>query len=340
MKNTTQLFKINKTTTTFLKGIAILFVLFGHQAYIFNSGAFGVNIFLIISGYGIFSSYLKNNNKNYFAKKIKKVYLPYLMVTITTLLFYVYSVRYKISKKIILFSLLGLDFTYIYDKTMWYISFIFYQYILFYIICFILSKINLKKFKENSNIKHYLIIFLDFILNIIIYKYISIYNVWSEAAGVFLYIYAFPIGLFISKIGTIKINKQKKEFIVRTVLWMLLIILFCFYSNTSSNKTYIVYAIALPLFLIFLNELKLFKFKNKYIEFFGKYSYDIYLWEGFILTNRNKWFYGFKYQILIDIVATIVIIVISVYFKKIIIDYFLNFKERNFDSSIYKIRIK
>src|SRR5574344_67496 len=137
MNKKEELFNIDRTAMLSLKGLAILLVLLGHMDYIYRAGAFGVNLFLILSGYGIFCSYLKNSNKFYFKKKILKIYLPYIMVSIFSILYYIYTNRLDFSEKTIVFSLLGLDFSYIYDGSMWYISFIFAEYIIFYITCIV-----------------------------------------------------------------------------------------------------------------------------------------------------------------------------------------------------------
>lgn len=52
--------KMSKEITNSLKGIAILFVLFGHTNFLDSSGAWGVHIFLLLSGYGLECSYQKN----------------------------------------------------------------------------------------------------------------------------------------------------------------------------------------------------------------------------------------------------------------------------------------
>lgn len=58
-------FYISRNNTNILKGIAIFFVLFGHMGYIDNGGAWGVHIFLIISGYGVFNSASNNELNEY-----------------------------------------------------------------------------------------------------------------------------------------------------------------------------------------------------------------------------------------------------------------------------------
>ena len=81
--NKEKLLNLDNNKSLFLKGIAILLVLIGHTfGSNYKLGVFGVNLFLILSGYGIYKSFNKNGLKDYFKKKIEKVYIPYLLVTI------------------------------------------------------------------------------------------------------------------------------------------------------------------------------------------------------------------------------------------------------------------
>lgn len=56
---------MKKEDTLALKAIAIIFVLLGHLNYLDSSGAWGVHIFLILSGYGLETSYQWNGLKDY-----------------------------------------------------------------------------------------------------------------------------------------------------------------------------------------------------------------------------------------------------------------------------------
>lgn len=64
-----------QTDTYALKGIAILFVLLGHMGYLDASGAWGVHIFLIVSGYGLYCSEKKSGIDSFWRKRILAVYL-------------------------------------------------------------------------------------------------------------------------------------------------------------------------------------------------------------------------------------------------------------------------
>ncbi|AFQ46138.1 acyltransferase family protein [Desulfosporosinus meridiei] len=135
---------MNKESTEQLKGIAILLVVIGHlfvTKFInttnpaFNYlGAQGVAIFLILSGYGITSSYLtKGMDKSFLGRRLRTVLLPYSLVTLVWFVYdYFRSTVYPL--RTILLSLFGLDFKLTMDGTMWYIFFILMWYFLFYLI--------------------------------------------------------------------------------------------------------------------------------------------------------------------------------------------------------------
>lgn len=133
---------IEKTLSAKIKGIAILMVIFGHMNYIDCAGAWGVHLFLIISGYGITISLEKNSTNKYWEKRIKNVYLPYLLTTIIFLI-----VRLFLGEKISLFSavisLIGFDFGRNLDQTMWYISYIFAWYAIAWLLYILRNKKSL-----------------------------------------------------------------------------------------------------------------------------------------------------------------------------------------------------
>lgn len=135
---------INKQTTEQLKGIAIILVVLGHffvtkfidsSNHAFNYfGAQGVGIFLILSGYGLTASFLKNGiNESFLMRRLRAVLLPYSLVTILWfILDYFKGKMYPIET--IILSVSGFDFQLTMDATMWYISFILMWYLIYFLI--------------------------------------------------------------------------------------------------------------------------------------------------------------------------------------------------------------
>ena len=81
----------------------------------------------------------------------------------------------------------------------------------------------------------------------------------------------------------------------------------------------------MPILLLSLNEFKIFNVKNKFINFLGKYSFDIYLWEGFVLLNYENWIFNFEVKLISDLFYLGLILFVAYYYRKIIINPILNF---------------
>ena len=120
-----------------LRGIAILFVLLGHIGYYVRGGAGGVVLFLVLSGYGLNLSCEKNGLDFFWSKRIRKVFLPYWIVGLFVL------VGWRVtSPRMMLCTLLGLDFGQLADPTMWYISFLLLWYLLYYVLALLTRRIR------------------------------------------------------------------------------------------------------------------------------------------------------------------------------------------------------
>ena len=120
---------LSKDNSALLKGFAIILILLGHLG-IAPTAYYGVAIFLIVSGYGLYISFEKNGLNCFFRKRLFKVLIPYWIVTILWILIdYILELNVY-SKKELLFSFLGF-FNKI-DVTMWFISFIIFWYVCFW----------------------------------------------------------------------------------------------------------------------------------------------------------------------------------------------------------------
>ena len=145
MEKTNGVLEFRRTPSEYIRGIAIVAVVLGHilggtfgiidthTTSIFGIG--GVTAFLLLSGYGLFQSYLKNGlqGKTYWDKKLQKVFTPY---AITTVVFYVYM-RLFIGAPgfpALLKNILCIDYTRTMDATMWYMSFLLLWYVAFFCI--------------------------------------------------------------------------------------------------------------------------------------------------------------------------------------------------------------
>jgi peptidoglycan/LPS O-acetylase OafA/YrhL len=136
--------RLDHVGTLHLKGIAILLVIISHLANLklitlpgmFKfAGAWGVAIFLIVSGYGWSQSYMKDGVGNKFlSRRFKKVLYPYAIVTGVWLLIVAVTQDMIYPVNTIVLSLVGLDFKYTVDPTMWFVTFIALWYLAFYLV--------------------------------------------------------------------------------------------------------------------------------------------------------------------------------------------------------------
>ena len=119
------LFELTKLQSSRMKGIAILLVLFAHIGLVKN-GTGGVALFLFSSGYGLFQSYAAKGMQGYFHKKIVSVYIPYAIVAAMQL--FIFRIT---NIKTIIITMVGLSFGKNVDPTYWYISYLFFWYLVF-----------------------------------------------------------------------------------------------------------------------------------------------------------------------------------------------------------------
>lgn len=269
---------ISKEQTRIIKGIAIGFCVLGHLNIIKNSGAWGVGLFLIISGYGLTKSFYKNGLSKFFEKKIFSVLIPYQLVTIILLIIdKINGENYKFSQVII--SLSGFDFKAVINATMWYIPYIFIWYIVFFMIFKYIKRINNR------------IIFL--VLFSLLLAIVCISGLWNKATGSFLYVFQFPIGVILALFDEKKIimkNYNVKEITFYT-LGISLLLLIVTYGRISNPLVYLINinsVCSIILSLIFLIS----NFKSKILSSIGGISYELYLIESIFLT---KYDFIFKY---------------------------------------------
>lgn len=115
-------------TSTILRGIAILLVIFQHIGGSFGTnlltplGGTGVAIFLVLSGFGLNESFKKKELDYYWRNRIIRVFIPYfILVSIISC----FSENFNI--RTYLLDIFGIKTSY------WYIAFLLKQYILYYI---------------------------------------------------------------------------------------------------------------------------------------------------------------------------------------------------------------
>jgi len=260
--------------STCIKGIAITIIILGHLGNLFDIryftplGAIGVSCFLIVSGYGLSTSYEKNGLKNYWTKKLP-IYMIYVGIEL------IYYVMYwgeftptQIIKDILLISPL--------HPYGWYMNFIAVWYIVFF----------LSKKIRNERIQF---VFLTLIAVIwyVFFRELKAQNAFSFLAGVILYKYR---DCLLSKLEKIKTSLLffslgslflaiKQIYFVRelpVILYKVILIMIC-----------MSYATSLISLISFLQ-----KYNKQSLLFpmysLGLYSYELYLIHAFTILMFQK----------------------------------------------------
>ena len=289
-----------------LRSISVLFVIFYHlYPNIFNGGFLGVDIFFVISGYVITQSLYNSEKKdffsyikNFYARRILRIYpllvLVSLVTILLTLIFFSYSDFDFIFYSFIT-SIFGISNLY-YIKTgrdyfldeidnpflhTWSLGVEEQFYLVYPIILFVL----LKKFPL-ENLK-FLFIFLTLIIiskffslsqrnNEILSFYFPLTRFWELLSGCLLF---FIYKNYKKRILTVKY----KDLTVAVALLIIFILLFTAKNlNLSISLIIVVLCVAT---LILLSNFSLIKIilNNFYVSYVGKISFGLYLWHYPIL---------------------------------------------------------
>jgi len=297
-----------------LKGLAIIFVIFGHLCGmkffdIDNANpiaATGVAIFLFLSGFGLMKSYMKKGiDSNFLYRRVKKVIIPYWIVTIIWIFVDEVFGGIRYNFKNIAMSLVG--FKSPIDSTMWFISYILMFYVCFFV-CF--------KLKKSNSLKLFLLVIVSASISMLIYKI----NLGDISTEYYIHYLPFPIGCFIA-LHSNKLAKyftQRKLLITLSLLCLICSILYVHYiPNVMINiNLYVLTDIVSMIFFILLTLiLSYFNIKLNLLIRIGGLSFYIYLFEGVFLKKYA--ILNFNNKILSLICYLIAIITLSLILDKI-----------------------
>ena len=144
---------LDVTFSNELKGVAILMVIFCHVGYFLTpdhtflyplsvAGGKGVDLFLLLSGFGLTVSALKYKPgiKEFYLKRLTKIFFPMWVVLIGFLVLDWLLLQRTYSSQVIIQSLLGFfpsaDLYKDINSPLWYFTLIFFYYLLFPLIFF------------------------------------------------------------------------------------------------------------------------------------------------------------------------------------------------------------
>lgn len=282
-----------------LRGIAIFFVVLGHlwvhvskiKPQIILSGE-SVSLFLILSGYGLAIS-TKNffiSFKEFCIKRIKRVMLPYWLVTIF-ILFADYLILNRILKfDQLVMTLLGIN-TKIevvnLDYVRWFVTYVLLWYLLFYLF-FI---------KFRSRYSSVLLLIVSFIILPLNYYFLKI--IWWNQ------FFSFPLGCLLAIYFDKFIDFYRKHNILLIIFSIIGVCYVLFYKILMSYESiYSIVTETFPyIFLVYFSEWNSLiisfssliligqflerGFYSNILMYLGKYSYEIFLLHGIFLIKYN-----------------------------------------------------
>ena len=309
----------NKSTKS-LKGLLALFIIFHHVSQKITTGAnfsnfeymgrYIVALFFFLSGYGLYFQYSNDATymENFLRKRLTRIFIPFFV-------FIVIYVIYRAS----LGEVVNVDFflsfwrdhsNIIYNG--WFINSIIVLYVIFYV--------SFKK--KDSKIAIFKLVF--FTLVYIFWKAYQNHGDWEYVS-----IMAFFLGVFWMKDRSLIDKFIEKNYFVLLVSFSILMYVFRHYEvimkNIGITNKYVYYGIVGNLctmifvvyFLLLTNKLN---FSNKYLDFLGNISFEIYMIHGLVMHYLGKFFVSSAVN---DVIYTIVVLLVSIvfayYIKKLII---------------------
>lgn len=203
------LFNISKYRTQ-LMGIAAFWVLAHHMftelyttvsipivTQIFARGNIGVDMFLVVSGMGLYVSITKRNNvMEFYQKRIIKVIIPWLLMSIPYWIF-IYILQENSDFIDFFKDLLGISFWTEGVSTTWYVEFV--------IILYLLYPFIYKVQNRNLTYVNFMII-IAVLINFLIYLFFPSWYIKVDKA-----LTRVPVFLLGSIVGQLLFGKEKKE---------------------------------------------------------------------------------------------------------------------------------
>ena len=309
----------NKSTKS-LKGLLALLIIFHHISQKITTGEnfsnfeymgrYIVALFFFLSGYGLYFQYRNNATymENFLKKRLVRIFIP----------FFVFIVIYVIYRAT-LGEVVNVDFFLSFWKDHsniiyngWFINSIIVLYVIFYV-----SFVN-----KDSKISEYKLVFLTLVY--IFWKAYQDHGDWEYVS-----IMAFLLGVFWMK-NRVSIDKLlEKNYFIFLVSFSILMYVFHYYEDIMKNigitNKYVYYGIVgnlctmvfIVYFILLSNKLN---FSNKYLDFLGDISFEIYMIHGLVMHYLGKFFVSSGVN---DVLYTIVVLFVSIvsayYIKKLII---------------------
>ncbi len=283
----------------FLKGYSIFTIVIFHYLLGINLpapfnkliffGGTGVHLFIVLSGIGLYLSYLKKPEKYgaFVKKRFSKVYIPYILVVLITAAIIVFfpilegSSWYALGGHVFLYKMFDERIIGSYAYPLWFVSMIFQFYFMFYIVIYFKKKIN----NDKAFVLITLAISLGWSLLIAELGKGSL-RVWNSF---FLqYLWEFALGMAIASF----INKKPEfKYEIKPIYILIIGIICCglygalvlLFGDIGKLFNDVPALLGYSAIAIWLYRLKI-KLINEFFLFTGKISYPLYLIHPLILS--------------------------------------------------------
>ena len=273
-------------------------------------GRYIVALFFFLSGYGLYFQYSNNATymENFLRKRLARILIPF---TVFIIIYVIYRATLGEVVNVDFFLSFWRDHSNIVYNG-WFVNSIIVLYVIFYV-----------SFKmKDSKSSFYMLTLLT-----LVYIFLKAYQ--NHGDWEYVSIMAFLLGIFWMK-NRISIDKYIEEnYFVFLVSFSILMYVFRHYEvimkNIGITNKYVYYGIVGNLctmvfvvyFLLLTNKLD---FSNKYLNFLGDISFEIYMIHGLVMHYLGKFFVSSPVN---DVIYTIVVLLVSIvfayYIKKLII---------------------
>lgn len=275
---------LDRDTTDQIRGVAILLIMLGHLSatgrFVLSprAGAWGVTIFLVLSGYGLFRSHTTNGLDDFFRKRFSKVLVPYSIVIAALILIDVFALGMTYPPGNVILALSGFDLKASVDGTMWFISFLLLWYIAFYGI-----------FRTVRTDGQRLLALL-----LVAVALFAVRDAFPAESGAYLHVLDLPFGVLLGMLAVRHeaqgLGWEPLQWWVTSALALALTLSVVFVSRMDADM----FSYVIADFAVMAVVLSLFQLMSASgwgslpLATFGRYSYGMYLLEGAILLKYTS----------------------------------------------------
>lgn len=319
------------TYRTPIMGMSILWVILYHIGLVYSYpisiigkvtslGYGGVDFFIFLSGFGLYYSYLKDNNiENFYYKRFRRIIPEFILVTIVL---GIVSGNFSIADVLMKITTIGFwlpQFNFPYH--LWYVSAI----ILFYLV----FPLYMYFFYKNPKLSLILGCAIGIVLtSIYAYTYLVLYP--NEKGGLIFFTSRIPlfcIGIYFGKLSVSSTTISKR--FVTNIIWLsalfiVILLLLTKYVDywilRNGGLFYYPFIFIVPGACLMISYvLKRVPLISRFLSFFGEISFELYLVHEGLISCTKAIMSNLEISVFY---VTILIIVVSVIFAYLI--YFIN----------------